>query len=215
VTEIAAPEDDLAALRTDRSHGRGIEARAFLHSVRPLATDLAATFAFYVLLAVTGNVAVATEIGIALGIAQAGWMLWRGVPIAAMQWTSLVLVIVMGGLTLITHDPRFVLIKVSIFYFAIGATMLRPGWMRRYIPPIAIARVPPGRVRLFELLWAALILGTGAINLWLTFTVPAVSVARFMTIWAPSSKIVLFAVQYALFRSATRRAIIAELRSGA
>jgi intracellular septation protein len=206
--------DPLADLRAGSVGARRIEAGAFLYAVRPIATDLGATFAFYVLLAVTGNVAAATLTGIVLGVGQLIVMKARRIAVAPMQWASLVLIVVMGGLTLVTQDARFVLVKVSIFYFAIGGTMLLPGWLYRYLPPIAANRVPRGLVTGFGLAWAALILGTGAINLVLTFTVPALAVARFMLWWAPLSKIALFAVRFALFRGLVRRRIIEELRTG-
>ena len=204
--------DDLTALRANRSARRGIELRAFLFAVRPIATDLAATLVFYAALLVSGDVRAATALGIGLGLTQLAFMTWRRMPIAPMQWVSLVLVVTMGGLTLITDDPRFVLVKVSIFYFAIGAAMLQPGWIYRYVPPIATNRLPRSLVVAFGFIWAGLILGTGVLNLALTFTVPARTVAGVMAIWAPSSKILLFVVQYLLFRAITRRRIIAALR---
>lgn len=194
---------------------RTLEARAFVQAVQPIATDLGATFTFYIVLVISGSVAAATLIGMILGIAQLLVMKARRMPVALMQWTGLVLVIFMGGLTLITHDARFVLVKVSVFYFAIGGTMLLPGWMARYIPPIAAGRIPRAMVTGFGFLWAALILGTGILNLLLAFSVPAVAVARFMALWAPLSKIALFAAQYMLFRAAVRRRIIAELHGSA
>ena len=204
--------DDLNALRANPSARRGVELRAFLFAVRPIATDLAATLVFYAALLVSGNVRVATALGIGLGVAQLVFMRWRRMPIAPMQWVSLVLVVTMGGLTLITDDPRFVLVKVSIFYFAIGAAMLQPGWMYRYVPPIAVEHLPRPLVVAFGFVWAGLIIGTGALNLFLTFTVPARTVAGVMAVWAPSSKILLFAGQYLLFRAITRRRIRAALR---
>lgn len=200
-------------MRANPSARRGIEFRAFLFAVRPIATDLAATLVFYAALLVSGNVRVATALGIGLGVAQLAFMRWRRMPIAPMQWVSLALVVTMGGLTLITDDPRFVLVKVSIFYFAIGAAMLQPGWIYRYVPPIAVNRLPRSLVVAFGFVWAVLILGTGALNLALTFTVSARTVAGVMAIWAPSSKILLFVVQYLLFRGITRRRIIAALRA--
>ena len=42
-----------------------------------------------------------------------------------MTYASLALVIVLGTATLLTNDPRFVLVKPSIAHFAIGAIMLK------------------------------------------------------------------------------------------
>ena len=177
----------------------------FLYSVRPLATDLAATLFFYLILSTTHSVALATGLGMALGIGQVIYMGLRKRPIALMQWTSLALVIVMGGLTLITHDARFVLVKATVVYVAISAAMLEPGWMYRYIPPIAIDHIPRPLVVGFGYVWATLIFGTGLLNLYLTFTAKPQVVAQVMAIWAPSSKICLFLIQFFLLRAIGRR----------
>jgi intracellular septation protein len=202
---------DLEALRADPAARRGAELKAFLFAVRPIASDLAATLVFYLVLIVGGRVEVAVALGIALGLGQLVWALARRVRIAPMQWVSLVLVVVMGGATLVTHDPRFVLIKVSVVYALIGGAMLQPGWLHRYIPPIAVRHIPERWVVISGYVWAGLILGTGVLNLILTLTVEARTVAGVMTVWAIGSKIALFAGQYALFRLVARRSIRAAL----
>lgn len=182
----------------------------FLYAVRPLATDLAATLVFYAVLAVTGDVRAATLTGMGLGVAQIVLMRLRGRPIALMQWTSLGLVVIMGGLTLATHNPLFVLIKATVVYFAIGAAMLQPGWMYRYVPPIATDHLPRGLVVVFGFVWAGLLIGSGGLNLYLSLTASPQLVARVMSLWAPASKVALFAIQYLTFRAIARRSILAE-----
>jgi intracellular septation protein len=43
---------------------------------------------------------------------------------------------------LLTNDPRFVPAKPAIGHFAIGAIMLKRGWLLRYVPPIAAETIP-------------------------------------------------------------------------
>jgi intracellular septation protein A len=81
-------------------------------------------------------------LGMALGLTPIGWQLARGKPIDRMQWMSLFLVLGAGTVTLITNDPRFVMIKPSLIYVIVGVVMLKRGWMKRYLPPVAIALVP-------------------------------------------------------------------------
>jgi intracellular septation protein A len=180
---------------------------ALAHAIRPVVIDLAATLFFYAVLALTGDAPLAAAAGILLGLAQAGLMRLRGIPIALLQWISLGLVVVLGTMTIMTHDPRFVIVKVTIVYLAVGAGMLRPGWMRRYIPRIADGHIPPSLITGFEYGWAALIIGTGLLNLGLTIMTSARMVASVMTIWAPASKLALFAVQYLLMRAIARPSI--------
>ena len=66
-----------------------------------------------------------------------------GRPIDAMQWLALGLVLVLGAATLITQDSRFIMVKPTVVHWAIGAVMLRHGWMTRYLPPIARDNLPP------------------------------------------------------------------------
>ncbi|WP_312162356.1 septation protein IspZ [Phenylobacterium sp.] len=176
-----------------------------VYAARPILIDMAATLVFYGVLATTGDVAVATGVGIVLGLAQVAVMKLRRRRIAAMQWTALALVVIMGGATLLTHDARFVLFKATIVYVAIGAAMLERGWMGRYMPPIAQGRIPQGYVIGAGYVWAGLMFASALLNLGLTMTAQAKTTAAVMSIWAPASKAALFAAQYLLFRSVARR----------
>lgn len=176
-----------------------------LHAARPILIDMAATFLFYGVLAATGNVVLATALGVALGIAQVAVLTLRGSPISAMQWASLGLVLVMGGATLLTKDARFILIKPTIIYAVIGAAMLQRGWMSRYMPPISAGRIPVRLVTGAGYVWAGLMFASAALNLALALTLDAKTAAGVMAAWSPVSKIVLFAGQYLLFRHIARR----------
>ncbi|MDP3748873.1 MAG: septation protein IspZ [Phenylobacterium sp.] len=181
-----------------------------LHAARPLLIDMAATFLFYGVLAATGNVMLATALGVALGIAQVAVLKLRGSTISAMQWASLGLVLVMGGATLLTQDARFILIKPTIIYAVIGAAMLQRGWMNRYMPPISVGRIPARLVTGAGYIWAGLMFVSAALNLALALTLDPKTAAGAMAAWSPISKIALFAGQYLLFRHIARR----HLRSG-
>src|SRR5579859_4547199 len=136
----------------------------FLNAARLLLLDLASTFFFVGLYLLTHNVVLAVALGIALGVAQIAFELARKKPIDFMQWISLALVIGSGTATLLTADPRFILVKPSIIYALVGAAMLRRGWMNRYLPPVAIAIIPDIAV-IVGYAWAALMFATAALNL--------------------------------------------------
>jgi intracellular septation protein A len=116
-----------------------------------------------------------------------------------MSYASLVLVIVLGSATLLTHDPRFVLAKPAIAHFAIGAIMLKRGWMLRYMPPL-VAETIPEYVTIAGFAWAALmfalglgviaVASTGDIKLW----------AFYVSVIAIGAKLAAFALQYVAFR---------------
>lgn len=94
-----------------------------------LLLDMASTFFFLVLFLLTHNVTLSVALGMALGIAQIGRQFARKLPIDTMQWMSLFLVLGSGAATLLTHDPRYVMVKPSVIYSIVGIVMLKPGWM--------------------------------------------------------------------------------------
>ena len=116
-----------------------------------------------------------------------------------MTWASLGLVIVLGGATLLTHDPRFVLAKPAIGHFAIGAIMLKRGWMLRYMPPIVTETIPE-YVTVAGYAWAALMFVLGAGTIAVASTGDMKLWAFYVSVVLIGAKVAAFAVQYAAFR---------------
>jgi len=179
-----------------------------VHAGRWIAADLFSTLLFVGLYAVTHSVFAATGLAIVAGIAQIVYLKLRRHPIDAMQWTSLALVVVFGGASLLTRDPRFVMLKPTLIYAAMGAVMLRRGWMVRYIPPIA-SPWSGDVVVVFGYVWAGLMFATGAANLALALTVDAKTWAWFLGTFPLASKLALFAVQYGTTRVIVMRRMAA------
>ena len=164
-----------------------------------LVGDFFSTILFLVLYLATGSIVLATTVAIAGAIGQLIYVRLTGKELNFMTWASLGLVIVLGGVTLLTQDPRFVLAKPSLAHFAIGAIMLKRDWMLRYMPPI-VAETIPDYVRMAGYAWAILmfVLGAGTI---------AVAATGDLRLWAiyisfvsVGAKILAFAVQYVVFR---------------
>ena len=107
--------------------------------MRTLLSDLGAGLLFFAVLLVTNDIYKATAAGIILGLGQAGWSWIRTRKIDPMQWLGSGLVLVMGGATILFHDPRFVMYKPTVFFTYHGLVMLKPGWMYRYLPPVTAA----------------------------------------------------------------------------
>jgi intracellular septation protein A len=179
-----------------------------------LLLDMAATLFFLVLYLVTHNVTLSVVLGMALGTAQIGWQLTRGKPIDTMQWMSLFLVLGAGAVTLITDDPRFVMIKPSVIYTIVGVVMLRRGWMNRYLPPVAIELVPDIAVT-FGYVWAGLMFFSAALNVIVALTFSVVTWSVAMSIYGIVSKAALFLIGYATMRIVGRRRRRQHLREAA
>jgi intracellular septation protein len=176
-----------------------------MHSARLLITDLASTLLFLAVLLITKDLMLAVGLGVGLGIVQIVWMKVRRQPIDTMQWLSIGLVVVSGIATMLTSDPRFVMLKPSVIYCIVGAYMLRPGWMTRYLPPIAMQTVPD-LAWIFGFVWAGLMFGSAALNVVLALTMDPIAWSATMSIWGIASKVALFLVQYVTMRAiGTRR----------
>jgi intracellular septation protein len=176
--------------------------------------DMAATLFFLVLYLLTHNVTLAVVLGMALGAAQIGWQLARGKPIDTMQWMSLFLVLGAGTDTLLTHDPRFVMIKPSVIYIVAGIVMLKRGWINRYLPPIALALVPDIAI-IFGYVWSGLMLFSAGLNLIVALNFSVVTWSATMSIWGIASKLVLFLIGYATMRTIAVARRRRQLRNGA
>src|SRR6187431_603628 len=177
-----------------------------------LAQDFFSTIVFLAIYLITDNVILATSVAIAGAVGQVAYARYKRQTLGYMTWASLGLVIVLGGATLLTHDPRFVLAKPAIGHFAIGAIMLKRGWMLRYMPPI-VSQTIPEYVTFAGYAWAALcfvlaagtiaVAMTGDMKLW-TFYVTVVLVG---------AKIAAFAIQYIAFRVLVGNRIRAAARA--
>ena len=166
---------------------------------RRLGSDFLSTIVFLVIYLTTDNVILATGVALAGAIGQVIWFRFKGESLGYMTWASLGLVIVLGGMTLLTHDPRFVLAKPAIGHAAIGLIMLKRGWMLRYMPPI-VSQTIPEYVTAAGYAWSALcfVLAAGTI---------AVAMSGDMKLWAIyvsvvllGAKVAAFAIQYVAFR---------------
>jgi intracellular septation protein A len=164
-----------------------------------LAQDFFSTIVFLAIYLVTGNVVLATSVAIAGAVAQVIYSRVKGQPLGFMTWASLGLVIVLGGATLLTHDPRFVLAKPAIGHFAIGAIMLKRGWMLRYMPPIVTDTVPE-YVTIAGYAWAGLMFVLGAGTIAIAATGDLKLWAFYVSVVLIGAKVAAFAVQYVAFR---------------
>src|ERR1700722_4796236 len=180
-----------------------------------LLLDLASTFLFLVVYLLTHNITLSVVLGMALGAAQIGWQLVRKRPIDTMQWMSLFLVLGAGTARLLTHDPRFVMIKPTLIYGIVGIVMLKPGWMNRYLPPVAI-EIVPDIAFIFGFVWAGLMFFSAALNLIVALNFSVVTWSAVMSVWGIASKAALFLIGYAIMRTVgAGRNRRARLRDGA
>jgi intracellular septation protein A len=182
--------------------------RGLIYALRPLAWDFLSTIIFAALTALHVDVRTAAALSWGAGLVQLLVMKLMRRPIPHLQWAGLGLALVFGAASMVTKDPRFVMVKPTLIYLAIAAVMLKRGWMLRYLPPIASGLADEPMVR-WGYVWSALMLLTGVANLvvavWFAPYWPA-----FLATVPMASKLGLFAIQYVT----VRRHVRGRIRAG-
>jgi len=192
----------------------GTSSHPLVHAGRWLVSDLLSTLAFVGIYAAWHSIYLATGLGIGFGFAQIAYMKLRHTEVDVLQWLSLFLVCVFGGASLVTQNPMFIMLKPTLIYCAVGAVMLRPGWMNRYMHPIALAR--GGDITfVFGYIWSGLMFATAAANLGLAVFATQQTWVWFLGIFPLASKVVMVGIQYATMRFLIRRRILAGMATAA
>ncbi|CCD92606.1 putative intracellular septation protein [Bradyrhizobium sp. ORS 375] len=163
-----------------------------------LTADFLSAAVFFILYLATDDVVLATSAAVGVAIVQVVWARIKGHSLGFMAYASIALVVVLGSVTLLTNDPRFMFAKPAIGHFAIGLIMLKRGWMLRYVPPM-VAETIPEYVTGAGYAWAALMfaLGLGTIGVAMTGDIKLWVI--YMTFTA-AAKVAAFGVQFIAFR---------------
>jgi intracellular septation protein len=164
-----------------------------------LGTDFLSAMVFLGIYLASDSVILATSVAIAAAIVQIVHARTRRHELGFMTYASLGLVIVLGTVTLLTKDPRFMFAKPAIAHFAVGVIMLKRGWMLRYVPPIVTDNIP-GAVTIAGYAWAALMFALGLGTIAVAMTGDLTLWALYVSVVAVGAKIAAFAIQYVIFR---------------
>jgi intracellular septation protein A len=168
-------------------------------------SDFLSAILFLIVYAVSGRARFAAAVAVSAGLIHLIWLKVAARQVEPMQWTSLGLVVALGGATILTQNPRFVMVKPSIVPFAVAAAMLRRGWMIRYITPIARQNVSDATMVAAGYAWAVLMATLGLINLVIALYFDFATWAWFVSVGAVGAKVSAVALQYAVFRTIARR----------
>lgn len=96
----------------------------------------------------------ATAVAIGASILQVTWQWYRYKNVDGMLLTSLGLIIILGGATLLLHDEKFIMIKPTVIYWLFaGAFILSPKlWKKKSLVKMMMAE----RIELPEPAWQRL-----------------------------------------------------------
>ena len=176
-------------------------------ALRQLLSDFLSAILFLVVYVISGNLFAAAAIAVAAGLAQLAHIWLKRRRVEPMQWMSLGLVVVLGGATMLTQSPRFIMVKPTIIHFAVAAVMLRRGWMIRYLPEIVVQNVPEPAIVAAGYAWTALLAAIGLANLTIALHFDFATWAWFVSVGAVGAKLAAFALQYGVFRAIIRQRV--------
>ncbi len=119
-------------------------------------------------------VLLATLVVIVATLAQVAWLKLRGKKVDLMLWISLVLVVVLGGLTIWFHNETFIKWKPSGLYWAMGlAFWISQAFFGRSLLRMMLGDqlvLPDGVWRRLNFAWIAFFAMMGLLNLWVAYS---------------------------------------------
>ena len=119
-------------------------------------------------------VMLATVVVIIATLAQVAWLKLRGKKVDLMLWISLVLVVVLGGLTIWFHNETFIKWKPSGLYWAMGlAFWISQAFFGRSLLRMMLGdqlQLPDGVWRRLNFAWIAFFAMMGLLNLWVAYS---------------------------------------------
>ena len=170
--------------------------RYVLEAMRPILIDFISTIVFFILLWTTHDFVLATALGVGAGVAEVGWRVIPRKPVGAITWMSLGLVVLLGSASIFTHQPLFVMMKPTIAYSLVGASMLKRGWMHDYAPQIARQHLTADDFAPWGYAWCGLMFFSAAFNIVLALALDPIAWSATLSIFGIVSKLFLFGVTY-------------------
>jgi intracellular septation protein len=118
-------------------------------------------------------VLLSTVVVIIASLAQVAWLKARGKKVDLMLWISLVLVVVLGGLTVWLHSETFIKWKPTGLYWAMGLSFLVSQFaFRRNLLKLMLGeqlQLPEAVWTRLSLAWVGFFAMMGVLNLWVAF----------------------------------------------
>jgi intracellular septation protein len=118
------------------------------------------------------DIFVATGVAIAATFVQVGWLVARRKKVPTMLWSSLVIIVVFGGLTLYLRDKTFILWKPTVLYWLFGAVLAGGALLGRNLVRALLSEqmaLPEPVWRRLNWIWVVFFAFMGALNLYVAY----------------------------------------------
>ena len=119
------------------------------------------------------GVFVATGVAIVATFAQLAYLRYKTGKVEPMQWISLVIIVVFGGATLISHNDTFIKWKPTVLYWVMAVALLGAYWIlgKNLIQKLMSAQVqlPQAVWNKLNYSWAIFFVLMGLLNIWVAY----------------------------------------------
>jgi intracellular septation protein len=146
--------------------------RGELFFMKKLLFDLFPIILFFVAFKFA-DIYTATAVAIAATVVQILWLKLRGKHVEVMQWISLGVIVVFGGLTLMLHDEAFIKWKPTILYWLFASGLLIARLMGRNLMKTFMGSqmtLPEPVWDRLNQMWILYFLVMGALNIWVAYS---------------------------------------------
>ena len=121
----------------------------------------------------TWGIMAATAVAIAATLLQIGCLYFRNGKVEAMQWVSLVIIVLFGGATLVFHDDTFIKWKPTVLYWLMGGALALGHVVlkRNFLQSLMGSQLALPEAVWLRLLWAwsGFFVLMGVVNLWVAY----------------------------------------------
>lgn len=129
--------------------------------------------AFFAAFKISGDMFVATGVAIASAVIQMLLMKWQKIAIKPMHWISLGLIVVLGSISIIFHEPLFLKWKFSILEWLMGAAILigQYGFNKNMLKLLMGKELtlPDVIWKKLGVFWAAFFIFLGTLNIYIAY----------------------------------------------
>lgn len=164
--------------------------------------DLFPLILFFGVYTYSKDIYLATMIIIPATIAQVLFAYFKFKKVDAMLWVSLGLVIVMGTLTLVLHDKRFIMWKPTLLYWLFAlAFLLAPILAKRNLLQSMLGKeitLPAFAWARLNIAWVLFFAAMGCLNLYVAFTYSENTWVQFK-VWGATGCMFIFLIAQGLY----------------
>jgi len=135
-------------------------------------SDIFAVLLFFGTYSLSHDIYLATAVAIATSVAQVAYFHFRYRKVEPMLWVSFVLIVVLGGATLLFHNKHFIMWKPTVLYWVMASGLIVGEWMGKNGIRAMIGtqfKLPDPVWRKLCYAWASFFLVVGALNLFVAY----------------------------------------------